>query len=252
MGRPRLGVVVVLFAALMAAVSACPAAAAPSAHRSSLPVPDSIGIGTRTNGRIFASIPGQGGYACSGTALNTPSHSVVLTAGHCIVEDGVWGTRFQFIPAFDHGRRPFGVFQATSVRVMDQWRLHENSDYDIAALIVKPNARGRLTDVVGGRDYVTGRSRFSKFQIFGYPAGALAGQELRTCAGVGQGRDPLSDPGTPTVPGRCDMAAGSSGGGWLVNGQYLNGVTSYSYGRGRYLFSPYFGVAAAAFLASLP
>lgn len=219
---------------------------------SSLPVLDPTAIGARTNGRIFATAPGRGGYGCSGTALNTPSRSVVLTAGHCIVQNRDWGARFSFVPAYDHGRRPFGTFHARSFRVSEQWRLNENSSYDLGALIVSPNARGRLTDVVGARGYLTGASRFSRLEIFGYPAGVLFGQELRACAGRGQGKDPFSDPGPPAVPTRCDMAGGASGGGWLVDGQYLNGVTSYGYSRGTRLFSPYFGAAAAAFLHKLP
>ena len=136
---------------------------------------------------------------------------------------------------------------------MGQWRLTGSTAYDLGALIVAPNPRGRLTDVVGARDWVIGRSRLSRFQIFGYPAASLLGQELRSCPGVGLGSDPHSDPGPPAIPSRCDMAAGASGGGWLLDGRYLNGITSYSYqGNPRRLFSPYFGVAAAAFLSSLP
>jgi hypothetical protein len=227
---------------------------APGAHLSSLPVPDAAAIGARTNGRVFAAAPGRGAYTCSGTALNTPSRSVVITAGHCILDGGVRATELRFVPAYRHGARPFGTFRARSARVMEGWRLHENTNYDLGALIVRPNALGRLTDVVGARGWATGRSRLAAFEIFGYPAGALGGRELRTCAGVGLGSDPHAVvPGPPPVPGRCDMAAGASGGGWLVDGQYLNGVTSYSYtGAPRRLFSPYFGVAVAAFLRSLP
>jgi hypothetical protein len=219
---------------------------------SSLPVGDASALGARTNGKIYATAPGLGTYTCSGTTINTPSRSVVLTAGHCIVERGVRATRFQFVPAFDHGRRPFGTFRSTSARVMAGWLLAENSDYDLGALIVRPNALGPLTDVVGARGFITDRSRFSRFEIFGYPEGAVGGLELRTCVGVGLGKDPHFDPGPPPVPARCDMAAGSSGGAWLHGGRYVNGVTSYGYPHGRRLFSPYFGAAVAAFLRALP
>ena len=46
------------------------------------------------------------------------------------------------------------------------------------------------------------------------------------------------------MPASCDMAAGSSGGAWLFDGEFVSGVTSYSYqGRPTQLFSPYFGAA---------
>ncbi len=49
------------------------------------------------------------------------------------------------------------------------------------------------------------------------------------------------------------MAGGSSGGAWIVDGHYVDGVTSYGYRRqhGR-LYSPYFGAAVGSFLRGLP
>jgi V8-like Glu-specific endopeptidase len=226
----------------------------PTASASSLRVVDASDIADRTNGRIFGVDPHLGPYSCSGTALNTPSRSIVLTAGHCVVDNGSWGRELVFIPAYEHGERPFGAFEATSVFVTPQWRRWENSDFDVAALMVKPNEFGALTDVVGGRGYETDRSRFSAFQIFGYPAGALAGEELRDCLAHGLGGDPLSNRhGPPTVPSICDMAGGSSGGAWIADGEYVDGVTSYGYTNNfTHLYSPYFGAAIGNFLHHLP
>jgi hypothetical protein len=211
-------------------------------------------IGTRTNGKIIGVDPRRGAYSCSGTALNTPSRSIVLTAGHCVIQMGSSGRRLAFVPAYDHGSRPFGAFMVRAVHVMPQWRQGENPDFDLAALRVEPNRFGSLTDVVGARGYATSRSRFAAFQIFGYPAAALRGEELRSCRARGLGSDPLTFPlgGPPTLPGSCDMAAGASGGAWLI-GEHVNGVTSYSYaGRPNRLHSPYFGPEVASFLTALP
>ena len=161
-----------------------------SARTSSIRVADATAVEDRTNGRIFGIDPRQGPYSCSGTSLNTPSGSIVLTAGHCVVENGSWGRYLIFIPAFDHESRPFGTFAAEAVFTTPQWRRSENSDFDVAALLVKPNQLGTLSSVVGARGYETGKSRFSPFQIFGYPAGALGGEELRSCQTHGLGSDP--------------------------------------------------------------
>jgi trypsin len=224
------------------------------ASPSSLRVAEAAEAGTRTNGKILAVTPGLGGYSCSGTAINTPSRSIVLTAGHCVLEGGRPGRRIAFVPAYDHGTRPFGTFRVEAVYVMPQWR-RGNPDFDLAALRVGPNRLGLLTDVVGGRGYATSKSRLSALQIFGYPAAALRGEELRSCRAHGLGTDPLTNAlgGPPTVPASCDMAAGASGGGWIVDGEYVNGVTSYAYvGRPTRLHSPYFGPQVAAFLRQVP
>jgi Trypsin len=212
-------------------------------------------VAERMNGRIFGDDPRQGPYSCSGTALDTPSHSIVLTAGHCVVEDWRWGTHIVFVPAFDHGEHPFGTFPADAVYVTPQWRRTENTDFDVAALQVEPSEQGALGDVVGGRGFEFNRPRYLPMQIFGYPAGALDGQELRECDSTGLGSDPLTFPlpGPPTLPTRCNMAAGSSGGAWVTDGNYIDGVTSYSYTSNRaQLFSPYFGSAIGSFLRNLP
>lgn len=225
------------------------------AGASSVRISDAAAVGTRTNGKILAIDPRTGPYTCSGTALNTPSRSIVLTAGHCVLEDGSFGRRIRFVPAYDHGNRPFGTFAAVAVYVMPQWRRRENPDFDVAALRVVPNVLGALTDVVGGRGYTVSRSRLSAFQIFGYPAARAKGEELRSCRAHGLGFDPRTGrfSGPPTVPAPCDMAAGSSGGAWLLGGELVGGVTSYSYeGRPTQLFSPYFGPAVGAFLRRLP
>ncbi len=221
----------------------------------SIGVLDASAVDERMNGRLFGVDPREGPYSCSGTALDTPSRSIVLTAGHCVVEGRRWGTHLVFIPAFDHGQRPFGTYAADSVHVMLHWRHTENNNFDVAALHVLPNSFGVLDDVVGARGYAYNRSRHIPLQIFGYPAAAAGGQQLRECTSVGLGSDPLtfSMPGPPTLPTRCDMAAGSSGGAWVTADGLIDGVTSYSYSGDRvHLYSPYFGTSVANFLRRLP
>jgi len=172
-----------------------------------------------------------------------------------VIEGGRAGKHISFVPAYDHGTRPFGTFEVEAVYVMPRWRRSENPDFDVAALRVKPSKLGRLTDVVGARGYATAKSRFAAFQIFGYPAARADGEELRSCRAHGLGLDRLTDrfTGPPTMPASCDMAAGASGGAWLFDGQYVSGVTSYSYqGRPTQLFSPYFGPEVGSFLRQLP
>jgi len=225
------------------------------AGASSVHVVDATAAGTRTNGKIIGLDPREGPYSCSGTAIDTPSRSIVLTAGHCVLEGGREARRIVFVPAYDHGARPFGTYPVEAVYVMPQWRHGENPDFDVAALRVGPSSLGLLTDVVGARDYAIGKSRLAPFQIFGYPAAQAGGEELRSCRAHGLGPDPLTNvfSGPPTMLASCNMAAGSSGGAWLFEGEYVSGVTSYGYsGRPTQLFSPYFGPEIGTFLQRLP
>ena len=226
-----------------------------TATASSLRVFDASALEDRAYGRVFGFDPREGLYSCSGTSLNTPSGSIVLTAGHCVLENGRWGRHIVFIPGYERKKRPFGTFVAEAVYVMPQWRRSENNGFDVAALKVAPSPLGTLASVVGARGFETGRSRHTKFQIFGYPAGASGGEELRTCRTHGLGSDSLTNifKGPPTIPASCNMADGSSGGAWIADDQYVNGVTSYGYsGNFDRLYSPYFGPEVGEFLSRLP
>ena len=42
----------------------------------------------------------------------------MLTAGHCVIANRVAAKRIEFVPAYDHGKRPFGTF-SVEVRLRD-------------------------------------------------------------------------------------------------------------------------------------
>lgn len=202
------------------------------------------------NGRIFIRRGNLRGY-CSGTAINTPTRALVLTAGHCVnsgPEDGhraVWSNFLEFVPAYSGGVAPFGAFVAQSNKIFapKQWTKHGNPDFDLGAFLVKPNAEGvNLADAVGGgATIVLGISRKQQFSTFGYPGQT---KSMQSCQSPYLGDDSLTYPfpGPPTMAIRCHWAPGASGGGWLINeGTQINGVNSYLHLENKSrTYGPYF------------
>ncbi|HEX2393139.1 MAG TPA: trypsin-like peptidase domain-containing protein [Solirubrobacterales bacterium] len=233
-----------------------PLAGASETSPRNLKVLEPTSTADRTNGLILGVDPAFGPYSCSGTSLATPSGSIVLTAGHCVYDEGSFGTHLVFIPAYDHKARPFGTFRVERTYVPVPWRRGENSDFDLAAMQVAPNGLGTLSAAVGAKGWTSSRSRFSELQIFGYPGGAAEAEEMRTCATHGSGSDESENfrYGPPPLAADCNMASGSSGGGWLVDGgTLLDGVTSYHHFDNRLRhYSPYFGPQIDSFLRRLP
>ncbi len=202
------------------------------------------------NGRIFIRRGNLAGF-CSGTAINSPTRQLVLTAGHCInsgredSEPSVWSNYLQFVPAYNGGVAPFGSFVARrkEIRAPQQWTNHGNPDFDMGAFLTLPNSEGvNVADAVGGgATIVTDLTRHQTFQTFGYPGET---RYMQKCSSPYIGDDLLSNPfpGPPTLGIRCHWAPGASGGGWLIgDGTQINGVNTYLHLNNRSrTFGPYF------------
>ncbi len=203
------------------------------------------------HGRIFIRRGDLSGY-CSGTAIDSPTRQLVLTAGHCINsgreqgEAAVWSDFLQFVPAYSAGRAPFGSFVARRSKLLaaQQWTNHGNPDFDLGAFLTLPNAQGlNLADAVGGgAAIVTDVSRHQTFRTFGYPGRVT---RMQGCTSPYVGDDLLSNPfpGPPTLGIRCRWAPGASGGGWTIgDGTQINGLSAYVHANNRSrTFGPYFG-----------
>jgi V8-like Glu-specific endopeptidase len=203
------------------------------------------------NGRLFIRQGKSEGF-CSATAIDTPSRSLVLTAGHCINSGpqapnghSVWSSLLEFVPAYSGGTAPFGAFIAhrKSVFALKQWVEFGNPDFDIGALVVSPNPEGvNVADAVGGGvATATDLSRQQDFQTFGYPGQT---RWMQSCDSPYIGDDVLTYriPGPPTIAIGCHWLPGASGGGWLIDeGTAIDGLTSYGkQGDRKHTFSPYF------------
>jgi hypothetical protein len=211
------------------------------------------------NGQLFVVQNGEEGF-CSATAIDSPSRSLVLTAGHCVYaaprrgRPGGWSTYLEFVPGFNLGAAPFGTFVLSGTpRALPGWTREGNPNFDLGAFLVAPNAEGvGLEDALGGgARIVTGLGHRQRFEAFGYPGGT---ERMRTCTSGYAGQDPvtLTLPGPPTVGIRCRWAPGASGGGWLLDGgQEIDGMTTYLRTDEKALtFGPYFSAATVGRLVA--
>jgi hypothetical protein len=211
------------------------------------------------NGRLFVVQGGEEG-SCSATAIDSPTRSLVLTAGHCVNTGprkdgpGVWSSYLEFVPGFNLGVAPYGAFVLSGrPRALPGWTREGNPDFDLGAFLVAPNAEGvGLEDALGGGARIaTDRSHKQRFESFGYPGGT---ERMRGCVSGYAGQDPatVTLPGPPTVGIRCRWAPGASGGGWLIEGgQVIDGITTYLRLDEKTLsFGPYFSAATVGKLVA--
>jgi hypothetical protein len=240
---------------------AAPAGAEGVARRSSLhhEVPRPREFPYRTHGKVFFTL-GLLDYVCSGTAVRSPSRSLVWTAGHCVSDPGPLGPQFatnwEFVPGYKEGRKPFGEWPANSLATTPQWGGNGpltggDTDFDFGAAVLAPRAGRRLQGVIGARRIAFNQARDKVYKAFGYPAESpppeFDGRHLFFCESRYKGSDPGAGPPSP-IRISCDMTGGSSGGGWVIrrdDRRYVASVTSYGYSnQPNSLYGPYQGAVA--------
>ena len=154
-----------------------------------------------------------------------------------------WTTNCAFVPGYHGGVRPSGTFVATRKFSLNGWIQNENHSYDMSAAIL--GGPRQVASVVGSRGITFNRPRQQNFVSFGYPASPpYSGGTLYSCASPYGGQDPTSsDPRTQWMT--CNTHGGTSGGGWIVQSQYLNSLNSYHYdSQPTREYGPYFGSGA--------
>jgi hypothetical protein len=248
------------------------AAVSSAAKRSSLHerVAKTTSYPNRTDGKVFFTLPGGppdgGDYVCSGTGVRSPGRSLVWTAGHCVFDPGVLGagyaTHWEFVPAYNEGRKPFGEWPATSLATTQQWHgagpiSGGDSAFDFGAATVAPRGGQLLQDRIGARRLAFNYTRNQTYTAFGYPAEQpppeFDGEHMFKCRSPYRGSDDRVGP-PPAIRISCDMTGGSSGGGWVIRRDgtgYVASVTSYGYNNDpNGLYGPYQGSVARSLARS--
>jgi len=119
---------------------------------------------TRSAGRL-------GTHFCTASVVDSPAGDLVMTAAHCV--SGKSGT-IDFVPGYDQGSAPYGVWRVTKIYVDRAWRSSASQDDDFAFLRV--SRRGSsvpIEDETGGERLVTGIPAVHQMvQVIGYPNAA--------------------------------------------------------------------------------
>jgi V8-like Glu-specific endopeptidase len=125
--------------------------------------------GTPAVGALFTTSRGKlRRHFCSASVVDSPRGNLVITAAHCVT--GTSGT-LAFVPGYDKGATPYGVWTVTRIYVDHAWSSAANRDDDVAFLRVS-QARSpvRVQDVTGAEQLGIGTPKSRTLvRVIGYP-----------------------------------------------------------------------------------
>ncbi|WP_109686972.1 trypsin-like serine peptidase [Branchiibius hedensis] len=164
---------------------------------------------TKTVGALFA--PNSGGqHTCTATVLASPTQDLVITAAHCLAGTGAGWT---FVPAYDKGKAPYGVWHVTAAYVRPLWQSKQSPLADIAILRLAKQTRGGhsvgIQQVTGGVRLATAAAPGTVTTVTAYNGGS--GDRPITCT-----QRVLRQSGYPMF--ECGGYVGGSSGSAFVTG----------------------------------
>lgn len=212
--RSRLVAVMTLLA--LAAVGATAVATAAQADPPAPPgTPTATSFaGTATVGPLFRDGLSQD-HECTASVVASPARDLILTAAHCVTGTAAG---YQFVPGYDRGRAPHGVWTVTHVYVDPSWVSSQNPQHDYAILQVAGRHGVRIQDVTGANLLGVAPRSGTRITDVAYNAG-IDDQPIRC------GTSTYRTDGYPSF--NCHgYVGGSSGSPWLsaVPGTQLKAV----------------------------
>lgn len=142
----------------------------------------SMSVSDPLTGEAFSGVPQVGtlfgtsegsltSHHCTGSVVSSPEGDIVVTAAHCVYSGSGAETGLAFVPDYNDGSMPYGVWDVSAVYVAQQWISDRNPDYDVAFIVVhKSGSSTPIQDVVGADTLAVDQPYTALTTVIGYPS----------------------------------------------------------------------------------
>jgi V8-like Glu-specific endopeptidase len=133
--------------------------------------------GTPAVGALFTLSGGRlGSHFCTASVIDSPNGDLAITAAHCVSSTSA---TLAFVPGYDAGEAPYGVWIVTKVYVDASWSSSSNPDDDVAFVRVsQPGSTVPIEHVTGAEQLKIGAPARQFVEVVGYPTSS---NEAITC-----------------------------------------------------------------------
>ena len=117
----------------------------------------------------------SGNHFCTASVVASPGHDLLMTAAHCIHggKGGGYKSDIVFIPGYQDGTEPFGVWTPRKLLVAPQWASSSDPDFDVGFVLQALD--GKNIEQVLGADQIGFDAGFDHLvRVTGYPSSADA------------------------------------------------------------------------------
>jgi V8-like Glu-specific endopeptidase len=110
-------------------------------------------------------------HFCTASVVDSPHNDVLITAAHCVHggEGGGYQSDMVFVPGYQDGQAPYGVWQPKAVVVDQRWVQSSDPDVDVAFVVMQPQGGKEIGDVLGGNRLAVNQAGRLPVRVTGYP-----------------------------------------------------------------------------------
>jgi V8-like Glu-specific endopeptidase len=118
----------------------------------------------------------SGAHFCTASVVASPGENLLITAAHCISNgDGTgYKSDIVFIPDYDDGATPYGIWTPASLLVAPQWANSADPDFDVGFIVLQPHDGQNIQQVLGANQLGHDTGYQYRVRVTGYPSSAGA------------------------------------------------------------------------------
>jgi V8-like Glu-specific endopeptidase len=113
----------------------------------------------------------QGEHYCTAGVLDSPHNNLLVTAAHCIYsQSGGYSKNIVFVPGYQNGEMPYGVWAVKSMLVDDRWIRSSDPDLDVGFVTLQSKGGKNIEQVLGANKLGIDKGFGNIVRVTGYPA----------------------------------------------------------------------------------
>jgi V8-like Glu-specific endopeptidase len=127
--------------------------------------------GTPTVGVLFVTDRRTGDHFCTASVIDGGHRNLLITAAHCLYGSG-YRSHVAFVPMYDQGRAPYGIWTAKRLTVTSGWRNSHDQDLDFGFIALNTRGGREIADVTGNNTLTINKGFYNHVIVAGYPTAA--------------------------------------------------------------------------------
>jgi V8-like Glu-specific endopeptidase len=130
--------------------------------------------GLKTVGVLFFTTSTAKKHYCTASVINGGHGNLLITAAHCLYGSGGYRKHVAFVPKYDAGKEPYGIWTAKRLTVTSGWKKSRDKDLDFGFIALNKRSGKQIKTVTGTNVLAINTGYRNWVNVDGYPMVAYA------------------------------------------------------------------------------